>query len=539
MSSNFNDTLPVPTTPFKKARDDLSSRFDILQMKKNVIVRRCMDYAEWTLPGLFPRMGINPNIEEAQPVESLGARAVNHLANKLISTLFQLGQPFFRIKVSSAQSAELKKAAQAGDEQAIFILKNLDQMLADAEQEAMTLLDYNRYRTEAITAAKHLIITGNALMYNPEGKGKVQVYGLQDYCIQRDLSGQVIEIITRDRKIFETFSPEIQAQLLQGGGTGKKKRKYSDETEVDIYTQIAIDDDGKYCMCQNADHIVLDSYGLWSHDELPWIPLTWNLLRNEDYGRGLVEDYAGTFHSLMILTDAYLKAVVLAADIKFGVDPASVIDVSELNRGESGSYLPCKKDDVFAIQVDKQLDLQTVASMIDRLEKQLQAAFLLNSAVQRDAERVTAEEIKYVAQELETAYGGVYSRFAFDWQYKTAVLLLKRIKLKIGSNLFPQIITGLDSLSNAGEMNAMELFVRDLSNLQSVPEPILGAIDPRAYAQFCAIRRGVDWQKILKSPQQMQQDAEAQQKAEQQAQVSQAGANVAEHAGKSAVEGQQ
>ena len=34
---------------------------------------------------------------------------------------------------------------------------------------------------------------------------------------------------------------------------------------------------------------------------------------------------------------------------------------------------------------------------------------LLNSSVQRNAERVTAEEVRYMAQELETALGGVYS----------------------------------------------------------------------------------------------------------------------------------
>lgn len=41
---------------------------------------------------------------------------------------------------------------------------------------------------------------------------------------------------------------------------------------------------------------------------------------------------------------------------------------------------------------------------------------LLNSAVQRNGERVTAEEIRYVAGELEDTLGGVYSLLSQELQ---------------------------------------------------------------------------------------------------------------------------
>ena len=43
-------------------------------------------------------------------------------------------------------------------------------------------------------------------------------------------------------------------------------------------------------------------------------------------------------------------------------------------------------------------------------------AFLLNTAIQRDAERVTAQEIRYMAQQLETAMGGIYSLLSQEFQ---------------------------------------------------------------------------------------------------------------------------
>lgn len=519
-------------TLVKYEKKNLAKRFQDLHQKKNTILRRCEDYADWTLPGIFPKLGTTGSIEQSQSVESLGARGVNHLSNRLILTLFQPSQPFFRLQVSSKQIRQLQTAAQQGNEDAKFLLENLDTILAESEKEALSLLDYTRYRTEATTATKLLIITGNALMYHPKGKGSAQVYNLRDYCVVRDLSGNVIEIITRDCKAYSTFSDAIKKQLM----ASKDKENYEAETDVTIYTCLRLEDDGKFHMTQGADNIMLDSTGIWPVEELPWIPLTWNLLRGEDYGRGLVEDYAGTFHALNVLTHAEVQTVAVMADLKFGVDPASVVDIDELNKSESGSYHMMKRDDVFAIEVDKRLDLQTVSVLIDRLEKQLMAAFLLNSAVQRDAERVTAEEIRYVAQELETAYGGIYSRFAEEWQLRTAVLLLKQIKMEIGQDVFPQIITGLDSLSNAGEMNNMELFLRDLSLLNNIPEEFRAVIDPRAYAMYSAVRRGVEYQKILKSPEQIQAEQQQMMQMQQQQMAAQASANVAESAGAAAAQ---
>ena len=515
--------------------DDLKHRFEELHLLKTSIMNRFVDYAVWTLPSIFPRIGLTENIEYQQSVNSIGARAVNHLSNKLVLTLFQPSQPFFRIKIASKQAKALKDAADKGDPDAQFLMQHLDEVLSEAEQEAMMRLDYNHYRTEATTACKLLIITGNALLYHPDNdKSKVHVYSLRDYCVVRDLSGMPIEIITRDNKAFSTFSDDVKDALR----AGKTKQKYNDESDITIYTRCRLEDDGKWHMQQAANDVLLDSEGTWTTDELPWITLTWNLLRGENYGRGLVEDYAAVFHALAVLTDALVKSVALCADIKFGVDPSSVANVEDLNNGQPGSYHVLKKDDVFPISTLNQIDMSSVVEMIDKLEKQISTAFLLNSAVQRDAERVTAEEIKYVAQELETAFGGIYSRFAEEWQLKEATLLLKKVNIKLGNDIHPQIITGLDSLSNAGEMNNMELWLHDLSALATVPEQVLAAIDPMQYAIYCAIRRGVEYKKVLKTPQQMQQEQAQQQQMQAQQQQQEAAAQTAQQAGKQAVQGQ-
>lgn len=524
---------PTYNAPDSAKRNRLHQRWQTLDQKKTAMYSRCEDYAMWTLPYVFPVLGVK-DTEQQGPVDSTGARAVNNLSNKLVMTLFQPHNPFFRLIVSHDIINELTAQAEDGqDEDAKAVLDNLDKTLAQAEKDAMQLLDYTRFRTEATMATKALIVTGNSLMYNPQS-GRCQAYGLRDYCVVRDLAGTVIEILTRDKKALATFPQEVQDQIK----AANKHKKYKDSSDVTIYTQVCLKEDGKYHMKQDADEFPLDSTSTWTPEECPYIVLCWNLVRGEDYGRGLVEDYAGSFHALFVLNNSLVDMVGIASDIKFLVDPASVLDVKALNDSESGTYHTGKEGDITTPQLNKQFDMQFVMQAIERFQQQIGQAFLLNSSVTRDAERVTAEEIRYVAQELEISHGGIYSRFAEEWQLRLAILLLRRLDFKIGKDkvLYPQIITGLDSLSRAGDLDNLRLFIADLQMLESVPEDIRAVIDPARFAEYVGIRRGVDYTKFTKTATQLQADAQAQQAA-MQSQVDMATtADITKEAGKQAVQ---
>jgi hypothetical protein len=514
-----------------KTSKGLADRWKTLEGKKTSVISRSEDYALWTLPYVFPPTSTKES-ELQGPLDSIGARAVNHLSNKLVMTLFQPSQPFFRLRVTDDMLDEIKQAAEEGDSDASTMIAEIDKVLAKKERAAMSELNFSSFRTAATNSTKALIVTGNCLEYHPENSKKVQTYSLRDYCVVRDLSGTVIEFMTRDSKAFSTFSDEIQAKL-----TTDRNHKYNAESDVVLYTHVKLGVDGRYHMKQAADNTMLDSEGSWPAEELPWIILTWNLVRGEDYGRGLVEDYAGAFHSLYILAQAEVDVIGIASDIKFLVNPASTIDIVELNKSESGSYHSGREGDVVALQLNKAVDMQMVEAMVERLQRQIAAAFLLNSGVTRDAERVTAEEIRATANELEMSHGGVYSRFAEDWQYRVAVLMLKRVGLDTGDGqtLAPHIITGLDSLSRAGDLDNLRMFIADLSLLENVPDELRGAIDPAKFIGFIGVRRGVDYEQFIKSSEQMQQEQAQQMQMQQQQMQMQAGANVAEEAGKAAV----
>lgn len=527
---------------------DLKARYEYLHGKKSSVLTDSETYAGWTLPYMFARVTAGTQSELAAPADPIGAQCVNHLSNKTVTTLFPPQSSFFRLRLDEDTKAQIEATLAAtagqddGDTEAKLaaLMQTIEKELAKAEKKAVDYLDMVSYRPQLIHAAKLLIITGNALEFHPPGK-PVQIYSLRDYCIVRDLSGQPIEIMTQESKAFETFHPDVQAILKQRGTPQSHKKEYEDKTEVTIYTQIKLETDGKWHVYQAADMIALDTAdNVWPTASLPWVPLVWNLIRGEDYGRGLVCEYAGAFHAVEVFTNALMNIAAIMGDIKFLVNPGSNIDVRALNDSKPGSYHAGREDDIHAVVYDGQANAQFLVSMIERSERQLSQAFLLSAGTQRNAERVTAEEIRRDANELETSNGGIYSRLAATWQVPVANIALDQTNFQgLDQGIKPQVITGMDSLSRISELDNLRMFMADLAMLQQVPETFQAAIKPDAFMALIGTNRQVEYKTFVKSPAEQQADQERAM-AQRAAQVQQDTAGkVAEAAGTAAATAQQ
>lgn len=506
---------------------ELQKRWTELDTDRSSMKSRCEEYAGWTLPYIFPQDNLQHQ-ELQGPLDSIGARAVNALSNKVVTTMFTPYRPFVRLEVTDEFEAEL--ATKADPNELADVLRESEATLAKVEKQGMKYLDKIGFRPEATTASKSLIITGNSLMYLPE-EGKAQVYGLKDYCVLRDLNGVVIEIMTRDGKAYETFSEEVRAALDAGG-----KQKYLGNHPCKVYTRIKLMEDGRYWVHQHVEDMPLETKVAYTAAELPWIPLVWNLNRGENYGRGLVEDYAGAFHACWMLMEALVTGAAAAADIKFLVDPGSTLDVEELNNSKSGSYHQGREGDITTPEVNKQNDFQLVQALLERFERQISQGFLLAQGTTRDAERVTAEEIRRDANELEQDLGGIYSRLAAMWQEPVARLTFARIDFKLYNEkiISFRIITGMDSLSRQGDLDNLQMFLGDLAMTEGIPEDFRVWISVPRFMQVVGTARGVDYTKFLKT--QAERDAEIaqQQQLVTQQQQAQAQAQAAGAVAKSA-----
>ena len=177
-------------------------------------------------------------------------------------------------------------------------------------------------------------------------------------------------------------------------------------------------------------------------------------------------------------------------------------------------------NDVSTLQLQKSQDFRIALDTITQVRDRLSFAFLLNSSVQRNAERVTAEEVRFMAQELESALGGVYSVLSQEFQLPLVNLLLQRLVKSKKMPKFPkdtvkpQIVTGIEALGRGQDLNKLSQFLQYLGPLG--PEAIMQNLNLDDYIDRLGASLGIDTGGLIKTPEQKQMEAQQAQEQQQQ-----------------------
>ena len=157
------------------------------------------------------------------------------------------------------------------------------------------------------------------------------------------------------------------------------------------------------------------------------------------------------------------------------VKPNSVTKPAQVAKAPNLSVLSGDPEDLAALRSDKIQDMMGALQIRDRIAGELQAAFLLNSSVQRSGERVTAEEIRLMAQELEDGLGGVYTSLADTVQAPIVFYLFEKMKamgdIELPKQIEPVIATGLEAISRnhrASRIHQMFLTAQQIAGPEQV-----------------------------------------------------------------------
>ena len=153
---------------------------------------------------------------------------------------------------------------------------------------------------------------------------------------------------------------------------------------------------------------------------------------------------------------------------------------------------------------------------------------LMNTAIQRQAERVTAEEIRYMAHELEDVMGGVYSVLSQEFQLPLVNRVMDKMQKKkrlpkIPKKLVkPTIVTGLEALGRGHDLNKLDVFVRGAAEILGPEFPTYVRMSD--YLKRRATSIGIDTAGLIKTEEEIQ--AEKQQAAMQAAAMQAVGPGV-------------
>lgn len=478
-----------------------------LKGPRDIYLDRARECAALTIPSLLMEEGTTAHTRIQTPYQSVGARGVNNLSSKLMMALFPPNTPFFKLSVDDYTLADLT----GGDDTA---RAEVEKALNTIERAVITELEAEGMRNALHEAVRHLIVTGNYLIALPK-EGNLKGFGLDRYVVSRDPQGNLKQVI-----IHEQFSPDtLDPDLLREVGFTNMDGEVDvgDSKQIDVFTKYYIDqeEDGskrRWRTYQEInDMIVPGTEGSYPIDTPPIMALRWTSITGENYGRSHVEELFGDLMSLEGLHKAVLDGSAASARLLVMVNPNGVTKKDQVARADNGAVITGKATDVEMLQVNKASDLQVASQTSIRIEQRLAQAFVMESAVIRDAERVTAEEIRTLAAMLENALSGIFSLLSNDLQSPLVNRLMARMqdqkklpRLPEGV-VKPAIVTGLEALGRGHDLTKYGQLLQMVAPLG--PEA-MAMINVGDLIQRTATSLGIDSDGLIKSQEQIQAEQE-------------------------------
>lgn len=501
------------------ANDSIKSRYaKLAQQRDTTYLDRARKCAEVTLPMLVPPTGGDASTAYATPYQSFGARAVNNLASKLLLVLLPPAatSSFFRLTIDEMT---LEKLSQQEGMRA-----EIEESLSRIERVIGVDLESTGTRAILFEAIKYMLVAGNVLLVERDD-GTFKMFRLENYVCKRAPSGAVVELITHEKLSRAEMPPEMVALLAAGTQAGTAD-EYADN--VDLHTRCQLVN-GQWVITQELNELSFGNPTTEPVEKGRYLALAPMIISGEDYSRSYVEEYLGDLFSLEGLSKSLLFGAAIAAKIVHLVAPNAVTSVDDLNEAESGDYIVGKKDDVTTLQLEKYADFNFVQQQAQQLERRLGLAFLMNSAVQRDGERVTAEEIRYMAGELEQSLGGIYTSLAQSFQRPLVVKRMARLQKQGKLPPLPEgavkvtITTGVEGLGRNADLMKLDMVFNDVAKLGEIGLQYLNFSD---FLKRRMAALGVDSKGLVYT----QEEIEKKQAAAQQAQMQQQVAPIAAEA---------
>ena len=472
------------------------SRYDNLSSDRSQFLTEAEDATKLTLPYLIRgHEEYDKGMKQLKtPWQSVGAKGVVALASKLSLSLVPPQTSFFKLQLDESQLGE-----EFGPE----VKSELDLSFAKIERTILDAIAASDDRVVIHQALQHLVVGGNALIFM--GKTGLKLYPLNRYVIERDGNGNVIEIITKERINKELIEKYTEPK----GVISVVDSEDPEEKEVDVYTHVKRDNNRFVWHQEVQGKILPDSKSKAPVDATPWLPLRFNTVDGEAYGRGRVGQFIGDLKSLEALSQAIVEGSAAAAKVVFTVSPSSTTKPQTLAAAGNGAIVQGRPDDIGVIQVGKTADFATALQHMQTLEKRLNEAFLILSV--RQSERTTAEEVRMTQMELEQQLGGLFGLLTVEFlvpylNRKLSVFQKTGEIPRIPKGMVkPIIVAGINSLGRGQDVQALGAFLQTIAQTMG-PEAIQQYINPEEVVKRLAAAQGIDVLNLVKSMQEIQEE---------------------------------
>ena len=473
--------------------ENARQRYQKLSSGRTNFLDVALECAKLTIPSvLVDEEGATNYTKIKTPWQSVGAKGVVTLASKLMLGLLPPSTSFFKLQMDDSRlGIDISPDAKS----------EMDLSFAKIERMVMESIAASTDRVQIFSAIKHLVVTGNALLYM--AKDGMKMYPLNRYVVERDGNGNVTEIVTRERVNRKVLTAMAGVNFLESpersvvdGSTG------THDKDVDVYTCVRASKKGWYWHQEADDKLIPKSEGKAPLDKSPWLPLRFVTVDGEDYGRSRVEEFLGDLKSLEALMQALVEGSAAAAKVVFTVAPSSTTKPATLANASNGAIIQGRPDDIGVVQVGKQADFRTAFDLAGVIERRIGEAFLVLNP--RQSERTTAEEVRMTQMELEQQLGGLFSLLTAEFlipyldRKMHTLTISKKIPALPKGLVHVTIVAGINALGRGQDRESLITFITTIAQTME-PEALSQYMNADEAIKRLAAAQGIDILNLVKS----------------------------------------
>lgn len=466
---------------------------------------RAESICELTLPYAIRRDGTSGSTPMSDlHSQSFCGRAANTLKAKMGMALLPPSTSSFRIIPDAETMAAISMGE--GSEQD---MADINRLIAGATTIINAELENQQVRESLFDIIVQLILVGSCIVEKVPNDGVV-IHTLKNFVVDLDRKGRPLTMCIK----------ETMKRLPEGITMPEEQDEY------ELFTMLYLSEEkpDTWIMTQDIDGVLVGEEATYKTENLPFKYLGWTWMTGDYCHRPFAEDYLSDMESIDALSELMGDGSLIAGkNIIFVNERGGRTRKDTVANASNGDVIDGSAEDVTAFRSEKGQDLQIVAQYLAELKRELASSFLLNESATRDAERVTAEEVRFMAQELETSsLAGIYSKLSKEWSGWIIDQIRNELKLDFGA-LTVNVITGLDALGRNVETQKLDGVMQRLAGFE-----LQSWIKEAELVNRIVSQAGVDSNNLIKTPDEKQQEDAAAQKA---ALENQARASVADSSG--------
>lgn len=462
------------------------------------------------------------NLEVIMPEEGstdLPNAAIENFTAKLQRTLFPDNRAFFAFDVP--EQAKIDSGADKTQ-----ITKNLD----SAVEAVLGMLRSKKLYTTLPAIFENCTVIGNGLVYMGLTKDEpMQFISPADFVWRRTASGCVKELIIREVIALEDITDKELRQVIENDMAIDLSRYTTEDNNlasppraVQKYTYVIFDDKGNQEISQYVSKFKVGKTIKRSHKEPIFLPLAPDLPIKAQYGVGKVKGAISSILQIRSAAKTWARHNSLIADMKIGVAPSAANAIKAMAKQRTSNHVVLQNPADMQLMSWGNVNMQSVDMSYNVAKQDLARVFLMEGATTRNAERVTAEEIRRNAEELNAANSNLLTAYEEQLQLKLVQYCFYHLdienedgdKLKdVLADLDIKILTGTEAIGRVSASDNLAVMLQEAALVGGLPEHVLRHLKLNNILTMQSQGRGLPTQEIIKSERELQQEQEAQQQA--------------------------